>query len=32
MSSPSTKTQFLEQFEQIVNGVLNNKGKVGVQK
>ena len=28
MSSPANKDQFLQQFEQIVNGVLNNKGKV----
>ena len=32
MSSPATKTQFLQQFEQIVNGVLKNKSKVGFQK
>lgn len=30
MSSASTKTQFLEQFEQIVKGVLNNKSKVAL--
>ena len=32
MSSPATKTQFLQQFEQIVNGVLNNKSKVEERK
>jgi quinol monooxygenase YgiN len=28
MSSPANKEQFLKQFEQIVEGVKNNKAKV----